>query len=153
MESIKPKIFRLISAEYKQRLPTHDLEGLKDLPPVPAAHPLTPPAKVVERIPEISLANPSRGWVRISNYLKLQGISVSSPTLQNIIDKHGLACRYDCWLKLEEKHAALALELTGEQVAFIEKTEFGLQGKLPTRRAPLPGNLPGGYHKRGRSGH
>ena len=107
--------------EFKRRFQTHGLEGLKDLPPIHKSHPMTTPEEVVERILELSLAHPSWGCVRLSNYLKHQGISVSSPTVQNLLTKNGLASRYDRWLKLEEKHAASAIELTGEQVAFIEK--------------------------------
>jgi len=82
---------------------------------------MTTPEEVVHHLLEVSLSHPAWGCVRISNYLKHEGISVSSPTVQSILIKHGMASRYDRWLKLEEKHAAKALELTGEQVAFIEK--------------------------------
>jgi transposase InsO family protein len=107
--------------EFKRRFQTHGLEGLKDLPPVHKSHPMTTPEEVVERILQVSLEHPSWGCVRLSNFLKHQGITVSSPTIQSILIKNGLASRYDRWLKLEEKNAQHAIELTGEQVAFIEK--------------------------------
>lgn len=107
--------------EFKRRFQTHGLEGLKDLPPIPKSHPMTTPEGVVNQILEFSLAHPAWGCVRLSDTLKLQGISVSSPVIQNILIKHGMASRYDRWLKLEEKRAGEAIELTGEQVAFIEK--------------------------------
>jgi transposase len=66
--------------EFKRRFQTHGLEGLKDLPPIHKSHPMTTPEEVVERILELSLAHPSWGCVRLSNYLKHQGISVSSPS-------------------------------------------------------------------------
>jgi transposase InsO family protein len=53
--------------------------------------------------------------------LKLEGITISSPTIQNILIKHGMASRYERLLKLEEKAAQHAIELTPEQVAQIEK--------------------------------
>ena len=53
--------------------------------------------------------------------LKLEGISVSSPTVQNILIKHGMGSKYERWLKLEELAAEQAIELTPEQVALIEK--------------------------------
>lgn len=107
--------------EFKRRFQTHGLEGLKDLPPIPKSHPMTTPEGVVKQILEFSLAHPAWGCVRLSDTLKLQGISVSSPVIQNILIKHGMASRYDRWLKLEQKRAGEAMELTAEQVVFIEK--------------------------------
>ena len=62
------------------------LEGLKDLPPIHKSHPQTTPPEVVERILALSLAHPAWGCVRLSEHLKLDGVSVSSPTIQNMYD-------------------------------------------------------------------
>lgn len=67
--------------EYKRRFQTHGLEGLKDLPPIPKAHPFTTPPEVVERILALSLEHPAWGCTRLSDMLKLEGVSVSSPTV------------------------------------------------------------------------
>lgn len=107
--------------EYKRRFQTHGLEGLKDLPPIHKSHPFTTPPEVEEKILELSLEHPGWGCVRLSDWLKLEGISVSSPTVQRILIKHEMGSRYDRWLKLEERQASEGIELTGEQVAFIEK--------------------------------
>lgn len=50
---------------------------------------------------------------------QVAGVSASSPTIQNILIKLGMASRYNHWLKLEKKRAGDPIELTGEQVAFI----------------------------------
>jgi transposase InsO family protein len=107
--------------EYKRRFQTHGLEGLKDLPPIPKDHPFTTPPEVVERILALSLAHPAWGCTRLSDMLKLEGVSVSSPTVQNILIKHGMGSKYERLLKLEEQAAHKAMELTAEQVAQIEK--------------------------------
>lgn len=107
--------------EYKRRFQLCGLEGLKDLPPIPKSHPFTTPPEVEERIIALSLEHPSWGCDRLSNWLKLDGVSVSSPTVQKILTNHGMGSRYDRWLKLEERQAGEPIELTGEQVAFIEK--------------------------------
>ena len=107
--------------EYKRRFQTHGLEGLKDLPPIHKTHPQTTPPEVVEKILELSLANPMWGCVRLSDQLKLMGISVSSPTIQKILIKRNLGSRYQRLLKLEEKALDNKLELTAEQVRAIEK--------------------------------
>jgi transposase InsO family protein len=107
--------------EYKRRFQTHGIEGLKDLPPVHKNHPMTTPEEVQEKIVEMSLSHPAWGCNRVSDQLKLGGISVSAPTVQNILNKKGLGTRYERWLKLEEKTAERKVELTAEQVSFIEK--------------------------------
>jgi transposase InsO family protein len=107
--------------EYKRRFQTHGLEGLKDLPPIHHSHPFTTPPEVVERILAMSLAHPGWGCVRLSDQLKLEGISVSSPTIQNILIKHEMGSKYERLLKLEEQVLEKAIELTPEQVMLIEK--------------------------------
>ena len=107
--------------EWKRRFQTHGFEGLKDLPPVHKYHPQTTPPEVVEKILAASTENPRWGCVKLSDWLKLQGISVSSPTIQNILTKHNLGSRYERLLKLEERHLAEGFTLTAEQVAQIEK--------------------------------
>ena len=107
--------------EYKRRFQTHGLEGLKDLPPIHKSHPQTTPPETVEKILELSLANPMWGCVRLSDQLKLMGISVSSPTIQKILIRHDMGSKYQRLLKLEEKALEQEIELTPEQVKAIEK--------------------------------
>jgi transposase InsO family protein len=106
---------------YKRRFELQGLEGLKDLPPIHKTHPQTTAPEVVERILALSLAHPAWGCVRLSAHLKLDGVSISSPTIQNILIKHGMASKFDRLLKLEEKAAGEPIELTAEQVTAIEK--------------------------------
>ncbi|HEB76848.1 MAG TPA: transposase, partial [Nitrospirae bacterium] len=107
--------------EYKRRFQTHGLEGLKDLPPVHKSHPQTTPPEVVEKILALSLANPMWGCVRLSDQLKLMGVSVSSPTIQKLLIKHDMGSRFQRLLKLEEKALDQKIELTAEQIRAIEK--------------------------------
>jgi len=107
--------------EYKRRFQTHGIAGLKDLPPIHKTHPQTTPPEVVEQILALSLSNPMWGCVRLSNQLRLMGVSVSSPTIQNILIKHELGSRYQRLLKLEEKALKEKIDLTPEQVRAIEK--------------------------------
>ncbi len=107
--------------DYKRRFELHGLEGLKDLPPIHKSHPQTTPPEVVERILALSLAHPAWGCVRLSEHLKLEGVSVSSPTIQNILIKHGMASKFARLLKLQEQVAAESFELSSEQIVQIEK--------------------------------
>ena len=107
--------------EYKRRFEAHGLEGLKDLPPVHKSHPLTTPPQVEDRIIALSWEHPSWGCARLSNRLKHQGTSISSPTVQRILIKHGLGTLYHRWLRLKERQATEPIEFTEEQSAFLEK--------------------------------
>ena len=107
--------------EYKRRFQTHGIEGLVDLPPVHHSHPATTPPEVEQRILDISLEHPAWGCNRLCDQLKLEGISISAITIQKLLNRNEMGSRYDRWLKLEEQHGQRAIELTGEQVAFIEK--------------------------------
>ena len=107
--------------EYKRRFQTHGIEGLKDLPPIPKSNPLTTPPEHVERILAISLEHPTWGCNRLCDILALEGIKISYPTIQNILNKHGMGTRYERLLKLEEKALNHEIELSPAQVAWIEK--------------------------------
>ena len=105
--------------EHKRRFEARGLEGLKDLPPIHKSHPLTTPPEVEEHIIALSREHPSWGCTRLSNRLKLEGISISSPTVQRILIKHGLGTRRDRRLRLKERQATEPVELTEEQAAFL----------------------------------
>lgn len=107
--------------EWKRRFQTHGLEGLKDMPPIPKGQPNQTTPEVEAAILKESLEHPSWGCVKLSDYLKLKGVSVSSPTVQKILIRNGMASVYDRWLRLEERHLTEGIELTAEQVAKIEK--------------------------------
>jgi transposase InsO family protein len=107
--------------EYKRRFQTHGLEGLKDLPPIHKSHPFTTPPETVEKILNLSMEHPAWGCDRLSDQLMLEGIKVSSPTVQDILIKNGMGSRYERLMKLEEKTLEQKIELTPQQVAMIEK--------------------------------
>lgn len=107
--------------EYKRRFEKHGVEGLKDLPPIPNSHPMTTPDEHVERLLAISLEHPARGCNFLRDQLRLEGITISAPTIQNLLNKRGLRTRYDRWLRLEEHVAEQGVELSAEQVRFLEE--------------------------------
>jgi transposase InsO family protein len=114
-------ISRTIFYEYKNRFEQHGLEGLKDLPPIPKSHPFTTPPELVEQILELSLQQPARGCNWISDQLKLRGIHISYPTVQNILNKEKMGTRYERWLRLEQVAAEQDFVPTKEQMTFLEK--------------------------------
>lgn len=114
-------ISRTIFYEYKRRFQTHGLEGLKDLPPIHHSHPQTTPPEVVRKILHLALQSPSRGCAWISSRLLLQGLSVSGPTVQSILNKNQMGSRYERLLKLEARALDGQIRLTAQQVKAIEK--------------------------------
>lgn len=90
-------------------------------PPVHKSHPQTTPAETVERILALSVAHPEWGCNRISDHLKLDGVNLSSVTVQNLLIKNNLGSRYERLLRLEEKATTEQIELTTAQIAMIEK--------------------------------
>lgn len=107
--------------EYKKRFAEHGLAGLKDLPPVAKSHPFTTPVEVQERTVALSLERPKWGCVKLSDYLKLEGVSVSSPTVQDILIKNGLGTRYERTMELERRHLEEGLALNKEQETLLER--------------------------------
>lgn len=108
--------------EYKRRLQTHGVEGLIDMPPIHHSHPQTTSPETTEKILSLSLENPAYGCGRISDMLRLENISVSKVTVQHILTKNGLKTMYDRLLKLEEKALNDKIELTAEQIRYLEQT-------------------------------
>lgn len=107
--------------EYKRRFQTHGMAGLKDLPPIHKTHPFTTPPETVEKVVNLSIAHPTWGCNRLSDHLKLEGVNISSPTVQDILIKNQMGSRYERLLKLEERALEQKIELTPQQVAQIEK--------------------------------
>ncbi|MCC7015582.1 MAG: IS481 family transposase [Rhodospirillales bacterium] len=107
--------------EWRRRFQTHGLDGVKDLPPIAKSHPQTTPAEVQERIAALALEHPAYGCNRIEALLMLEGKRVSAITVQKILNERELGTRESRWLALERQNAERAIELTPEQVAFLEK--------------------------------
>lgn len=107
--------------EYKERFEEDGLEGLKDREPIPDSHPMATPEKHVERMLEMSREHPAWGCDRLSAQLKLEGISISGPTIQKYLNEHGRGSRYERWLLLEQERAEESIELTDDQIEFLEE--------------------------------
>ncbi len=122
--------------EYKRRFQTHGLAGLKDLPPIHPSHPQTTPVEVVDKLLALSIDSPTRGCNWLHDRLQLEGISVSAPTIQGILNKHSMGSRYDRLLKLEARAVEQEIELTPQQVAWIEKANPAFRERHVESRRP-----------------
>lgn len=138
--------------EWKRRFQTQGFGGLKDLPPIHKTHPQTTPPETVAKIKTLVLEHPAFGCNRIEAMLALEGIRVSSITIQKILNDNGLGSRIDRWLALEEQNAGRAIEISAEQAAFLEKlnpcfrerhVESAAPGELLSADTFFVGNLKG----------
>lgn len=73
------------------------------------------------RIRELALLHPAYGCTRHEALLALEGIRVSSITMQKILNHSGLGTLLERWLALEAKNADQAIAISPEQAAFPEK--------------------------------
>jgi len=137
---------------WKKRFAEHGLEGLKDLPPIHKTHPQTTPEKTVKRLLEVSFDHPGWGCIKLSDYLKLEGHSISSPTAQKILIRNNMASKYERLMRLEEKNVEEGIELSVEQIRLIERmnpvfrerhVESGEPGELLCQDTKLVGYLSG----------
>jgi hypothetical protein len=99
--------------EYKRAFQEQGFEGLVDRPPIPKSFPHETPSEVKQKVIALSLDHPAWGAVRISDQLRLEGISVSPSTVRNLWLKENLETRYKLLLRLQEKNGQ-DLELTAE---------------------------------------
>lgn len=122
--------------EYKRRFQTHGMEGLKDLPPIARNHPQTTSEEHIKRIVELALEHPTRGCHFLSDQLALEGITVSGPTIQNILTRQELGTRYARLLRLETKATQEQIALTPAQVQQIEQNNPCFRERHVESRAP-----------------
>lgn len=107
--------------EYKRAFQERGLDGLMDRPPIPKSFPNETPADVKDQVIALSLKHPAWGPVRLSDNLRLQGVSISPSTIRNIWIKEDLMTRYKRLLRLEEEKNGKDVELTEEQIRYLEK--------------------------------
>jgi hypothetical protein len=114
------KISRAQFYNYRRRFKNYGPEGLKNRPTIHESHPSTTPKAIANRIVELSYQHPAWGRLRLSKHLALMGISVSGPTIQKILRRHGVGTRNDRWLTLEERAQEARAQLSSEQVKWLE---------------------------------
>lgn len=138
--------------EWKRRFQTQGFDGLKDLPPIHRSHPQSTSAEVIDRILALALQHPAYGCNRIEALLMLEGTRVSAITIQKILNDHELGLREQRWRAIERRNAEQAIELSDEQIAFLEKqnpcfrerhVESSQPGELLCQDTFFVGNLKG----------
>lgn len=110
--------------EYKRAFQERGLEGLPDRPPIPKSFPNETAPEIQDKSIAFSLKYPTWSCVRLSDHLRLEGISVSASTIRNLWIKEKMETKYKRLLRLEEDKAGPELELTEEQIRLLEKTNL-----------------------------
>lgn len=94
---------------------------MRDLPPIPKSQPFATSKAVVKRLLELSSQHPSKGCGFLEVLLKREGMSCSKPTIQKILERHGLGTRYQRLLKLESECLSGQTQLSEPQKLALEK--------------------------------
>lgn len=68
--------------------------------------------------------------------LKLEGKNCSKPTIQKIMERHGLGSRYQRLLKLEKERLTQGKQLSEEQIKSIEKANPCFKERHMESKAP-----------------
>lgn len=125
--------------EYKRAFQERGYDGLLDQLPIPKSCPHETPGEVKERIIQLSLLHPAWGPQRLSDHLRLEGVSVSPSTIRNLWIKENLETRYKRMLKLEEEKNGQEMDLTEEQIRLLEKANPCFRERHV--ESPYPGYL------------
>ncbi len=107
--------------EYKRAFQEFGFEGLVDSPPVPGSFPNATPREIGDRVVALSLEHPAWGKTRIADNLRDEGISLHPTTVRKILLREGLETKYRRLVFLEERKWGPDMELTEEQIRFMEK--------------------------------
>jgi transposase InsO family protein len=107
--------------EYKRAFQERGFDGLMDRPPIPKSFPNETPPEIKERIMSLSIQHPAWGPMRIADNLRLEAIPVSPGTIRNIWIKEDIETKYKRLLRLEEESNGHDIDLTEEQIKFLEK--------------------------------
>lgn len=127
--------------EFKRLFQEQRFETLKKLQPLRRTHPRVTPPEVARKIIEISLEHPGWGCIRISEKLKMDGIKISPPTVQSIMNNHQIGKRHDRARYLEEKVYQDKITLTPEQLRIVEKINPCFKDRERINTSKFPGEL------------
>lgn len=110
--------------EIRRDFQTYGAKGLLDRLPGPKnPHPNRVSPEVETRILEYSLQYPTHGCLRVSQQLKLEGVSVGSGGVRGVWQRNDLVSRHQRLLRLERYARDTPIELTEAQIRMLERFE------------------------------
>jgi transposase-like protein len=108
--------------EIRRNYQVYGADGLIDRLPGPRGpHPNRVDEEVEAAILAHSLIHPTRGCMRVSQDLALQGIMVSSMGVRGVWSRHNLMTREQRLLRLEKEARERRLELDEDQIQMLER--------------------------------
>lgn len=108
-------------------------------PLIPNSFPNETPPDVKEKVIALSIEHPAWGHLRISDNLRLEGVSISPNTVRNIWIKEDLETCYKRLFHLEEEINGQDNDLTEEQIGLLEKANPCFRERRV--ESPYPGYL------------
>lgn len=114
---------------YKRRYAQHGFAGLKHLKRTPKNIHWATPDKVQKIIVQTTIDNPFFGCDRLKNIINDKDISISATTIQKILKKHNLDTLSNRSAHLENLLINKNVELSDEQLFFVEKHNPWLKDK------------------------
>ena len=107
--------------EYSRRFQTHRIEGSRALSFIAQCLSNTIRPETIKKIKVLAMRPPRKGSNQQEVLLKAAGLQVSILNIQKIFDREDPSKRYGRLLALEKRQVEQPIELTAEQIAFIEK--------------------------------
>lgn len=122
--------------EYKKRYKSSGIEGLIKPFSKRKNDARTISGQIEERVMELSILHPMMGCAKLSTMLGAENISISPVTVHNILTRRGISTRKARALRLEENVLQDRIELSSEQIEFLERVnpcyrERYMQGRRP----------------------
>lgn len=108
--------------EIRRNFQTFGSEGLLDrIAGARSPHPNRVSPELEEAVLAYSLEFPTRGSVRMSHDLRLQGLTVGQSAIRGVWSRHGLLTKHERLLRLEKAQQEKSFELNPEQVKLLER--------------------------------
>lgn len=126
--------------EIRRNFQTFGSDGLLDrVAGAKSPHPNRVTPEVEESVLKYSLEFPTRGSIRMSQDLRLQGVEVGQSAIRGVWGRHGLLTKHERLLRLERAQQEQSFELNPEQVKLLEK--FSPEFRERHIEAPYTGAL------------
>jgi transposase InsO family protein len=126
--------------EIRRNFQTFGSDGLLDrMAGARSPHPNRVSPELEEAVLAYSLEFPTRGSVRMSHDLRLQGLTVGQSAIRGVWSRHGLLTKHERLLRLEKAQQEKSFELNPEQVKLLER--FSPEFRERHIEAPYTGAL------------
>ncbi len=122
--------------EWRSRYQSEGFAGLRDVEDRGTATSRGTSIELATGVKNIAFAHPALGCNRIELLLEKEGVSLSSVTIQKILNENGIGTRRERAAALEEALRAEGFAPSAEQVSFLEKMNPCFRERASESKAP-----------------